>query len=390
MRIVSAGPSAASPGSPAGGASGRVVGDSAASARLGSVLGAFYLLSGRWGDAVTTFHEAISHYTKLPLESIWYASTLEGLATALYLIESKAASSSISSHSSTQPVQAIFTHLSLALQNYHEKPPPSQMPSLLPAPLPMLYTACALRSARLASHLLFASPNPFPTLPRPSKSDVGRLVSKAHGPWLGLLERKERLAMQAVMVRLMRQLGFGRREGLLCREIGLGLVDGIIEGRKKWRREQELEEEAGDAGGGGEGMTTRRVSSRGAPGGPNGGSMGGGGGRAMEREGSVAVKVEEVGGKEGNESVLALIKKTLEGYGVDLEDDVFEPKPAIKGGSLAENAEGDDRKLRGWRDDAQEGRARFGWPELQLKCLRDAIGVAEVLPGPFPKLPHRS
>lgn len=183
----------------------------------------------------------------------------------------------------------------------------------------------------------------------------------------------------------MRSLGFKRREGLFGREVVLGVVDGVVDGRKRWRREREAEEEASGDGGGNE--LTRRASSQMM--GHNGSSNGGGGlvGRSTtETEGTVAVKMDELLGQEGNPAVLTVLKRVLESYGVDLEDDVFEPIQSTTAGGGKDGSSMASVR-RGWLDEAEltgvgaPSRDRFGWPELQLKCLRDAIGISETLPG---------
>lgn len=82
-------------------------------------------------------------------------------------------------------------------------------------------------------------------------------------------------------------------------------------------------------------------------------------------------------GKKGNEAVLRMLKGVLEGLGVDIEgEEVWEKEG---------NGEGSKRMDVGRAGEGEEGMSgsgsRFGWPELQLRAMRDAIGTAEMLPG---------
>jgi len=95
-------------------------------------------------------------------------------------------------------------------------------------------------------------------------------------------------------------------------------------------------------------------------------------------------------GKDGNEAVLRVLKGVLEGLGVDLEEggregvwDVEEGEAAARRMDLG-RAHSEDGEEEGGGGDI--GRGRFGWPELQLRAMRDAIGIAEVLPGLYPRL----
>ena len=134
-----------------------------------------------------------------------------------------------------------------------------------------------------------------------------------------------------------------RREGMFARERLATLVDLMVDARQRSVVQPNLDEQG--AGSGGE------------------------------------VGVRMGAGKDGNEAVLRVLKGVLEGLGVDLEEG--EGVWDIEG-------EGEARRMdvgrassavEGGDEGGSGGRGRFGWPELQLRAMRDAIGIAEVLPG---------
>lgn len=170
--------------------------------------------------------------------------------------------------------------------------------------------------------------------PAVSKGDVGRQTSRVHGPWLVALEGRERLVVLGHLSSLMRGLGMKRREGMYARERLACLVDLLVDARMRSA----------------------------AP---------------VEEPGSeVAVRVGD--GKDGNEAVLRVLRGVLEGLGVDLEED--------EGVWLNEGDSG-TKKMDLGRTAEEGGREKFGWPELQMRAMRDAIGIAEVLPGTSARSP---
>lgn len=89
-------------------------------------------------------------------------------------------------------------------------------------------------------------------------------------------------------------------------------------------------------------------------------------------QGSVAIRTNDA--TEGNESVLRVIKHVCKVHGIDLE--------AVK---LNSQLNSPDSKPPS--EDSSENsdlqQEPFGWPELQIGIVREAIAVAESLPGPW-------
>jgi hypothetical protein len=347
-----------------------------AAARLASVLGSFYLLAGRLGDAQQSFLDALLQFSKLPVNAaasaaamtggagdpLWHGVTLEGLATAGVLIECKPKSPSLPTKDGAagppSPMhEVISAHLETALAMYH-RAGPTYAPSG-ESPFPALYTNAALRHARLllvirqrgppSPHLLpflRHAPAPADSPARASAAStisrhaVAELATLAHGPWLILLPPTDRLAVLRVLVGIFRALGMRRKEGVFARMVVACLGEMIVLGRIA-------------------------VAAATAP-------------AAGPSDGAVGVRFDD--GKEGNEALLELMDRYLVAYGVDV---------GASGGVFAGRDEREVKEIRaghrgGDSTSAGEASLPVGWPELQLRALRDSIGLAELLPGASP------
>jgi hypothetical protein len=80
---------------------------------------------------------------------------------------------------------------------------------------------------------------------------------------------------------------------------------------------------------------------------------------------------------EGNQSILKLLVCACKVLGVDLE--------AVGLSKTADNTpsdvEGEDSERKDLEDLTTVAKEPFGWPELQVGVVREAIAVAEALPG---------
>lgn len=345
-----------------------------AAARLASLLGALHLLSGRLGDAQQSFLDALLQFSKLPAtaaasaaamaggagDPLWHGATLEGLATAAALIECKPKSPSLPAKdgaaAAPSPAHEVISgHLDSALAMYHRA-----SPTYSPTgenPFPTLYTNAALRHARLLLVIRQRGPltplsqpflrlAPAPTdgpCPNPSvaKHVVGQLATHAHGPWLVLLPPSDRLAALRIVVGVFRSVGMRRKEGVFARMVVACLGEMIVLSR----------------------ISSAAAATPGAA------------------DSAVGVRFED--GKEGNDALLELMDRYLVAYGVDVEAD---------GGVFAGRDEREVKEIRAGPKGsaAGEGEAQIGWPELQMRALRDSIGLAEVLPGACPRSPCSS
>jgi len=85
---------------------------------------------------------------------------------------------------------------------------------------------------------------------------------------------------------------------------------------------------------------------------------------------SGAVAVKGIERSTGNESVLKLVKYICEVHGINLEAVGFVNSGTPDDGGVPPDVNADDIQ-----DDP------YGWPELQIGIIREALAVAEALPG---------
>ncbi|KAL7409219.1 TRAPP II complex [Mrakia frigida] len=221
-------------------------------------------------------------------------------------------------------------------------PPPSPSTSTpsssKPTPFPLKRTSTTTTPSASSS----SPPSSSVVVP---KGDVARQASKVHGPWLASLEGRERLVVLGHLSSLMRGLGMKRREGMFARERLATLVDLMVDARQRSVVQPNVDER----------------------------EQGGGSGEVGVRVGA---------GKDGNEAVLRVLKGVLEGLGVDLEEGegVWDVDGGGAGGARRMDVGRGSGGGEGEEEGGSGGRGRFGWPELQLRAMRDAIGIAEVLP----------
>jgi trafficking protein particle complex subunit 9 len=97
-----------------------------------------------------------------------------------------------------------------------------------------------------------------------------------------------------------------------------------------------------------------------------------------DKRGSVGIKQNE--SKEGNVSVLKLLKYICRVLGVDL--DAVRLVKVDADGRPASLSNGDPT-IRSIEEETPVPQDPFGWPELQVGIVREAIAVAEALPGIF-------
>jgi len=100
-----------------------------------------------------------------------------------------------------------------------------------------------------------------------------------------------------------------------------------------------------------------------------------GDGGSVTGQGAVGVRQNEV--VEGNQSILTLLIGACKVLGVNLE-----AVGVAKGvDDTSTEVEGDDSQMMGMEDFTTVSSESFGWPELQVGVVREAIAVAEALPG---------
>ncbi|KAH9180692.1 TRAPP II complex [Lactarius sanguifluus] len=294
-----------------------LIGAASSHGRLFKVLGDLFILAGRTEDASIWYTEALTLF-KTSTDSLWHASTLEGLAT-LSLLDAWSGQG----FSPGATFQRSLTRRSHFMGVLGRCPSPDQRYDLLAylytVGVPLAFTA-----------LMHPGPAPYipPTLSHPdshlprnrdrlssfsgvTRSQIAAVLSQAHGPWLLHLGHRERIAVLESIAYLYSSLGYHRKEAYILREV-VGCIMDLVE--------------SGD---------------------------------------SSVVAVKGIERSTGNESVLKLVKFVCEVHGIDVEAVTFtkvvHPRTSMQ-------------------TDVQED--PYGWPELQIGIIREALAVAEALPDP--------
>ncbi|KAI8998543.1 TRAPP II complex [Trametes punicea] len=365
------------------------IGAASSHGRLFKVLADFFLLAGRLEEASIWYTEAIV-LLKNPQDAPWYASALEGLAT-IPIVEGWASTHGVNGTAGDKdPWADVAEKLNQAIGLY-QKTTPSSEPEATLSLLAYLYCSSVLRHSTLLysvwsskgwGPLAFtamiqpgpsqflpatlpnnASPtsassarNTYAALERLSsitgitRTQIAASLSQAHGPWLLHLNARERVRTLEYMAAMFGSLGHVRKEAYVLREVLGCIMDLVVCGREE------------------RGTGSARVLSAGST------------ARDSSLEGSAAkgtVGVRENERTDGNESILRIVKHVCRVHGIDLEAvklvDDTPPNSDSQQPQDLEEAELDEDLL-------QSAREPFGWPELQIGIIREAIAVAEALP----------
>ncbi|KAJ9106212.1 hypothetical protein QFC21_001356 [Naganishia friedmannii] len=355
-----------------------------ASGRLKKVLADLWLLSGRLGDAIYLYTEA-TQSLKNANDYLWQASATEGLATASWLDawetrDLSVARGNVPFH--TSPTATLVHDLyNQALALYARSPAPPDSLFIHGSEsgrtvISRLYTACALRHARfllaiwsaggfgqealdttvrpavLAMPRLYPPPEyPFrkrvlmklSTMSRVARVSISTIAMRAHGPWLRALPIDLQLQALVTLVGVHRLLGLERREAVLAREVVAVVVAMIADTRIVGNR---LDAPIFGNAAGRDNIASQIV----------GDSIGAGNaglGLVSASTGTMTTVTKETG--EGNQAVLHLVQRLLDVFGLDLS-----------------NLTGEGQSI--------EVPVRYGWAELQVAMLREAITAAETLP----------
>ncbi|CAE6523362.1 unnamed protein product [Rhizoctonia solani] len=392
-------------------------------ARFGKVMGDFYLLSGKLTDAMAWYNEAISMF-KAPIDYAWHASALEGFATAIILdawAQGDGLNTSVATSSLREPWADVLDRISQAVSLYWKSNPSTQLSETTPVTadseyslLSLLYTEAALRSgtllftiwsakgwgpvafgtlvrggippvfANLANEGVNAksddpidpSRNLGPTLShlsdRPtaplapllrmstitqiSRAQIANVAGQAHGPWLQHLQPRDRIRALTQLATLYACLGFRRKEVYILRELLACIVDLIICAR----------EETGAIVSTGRMSMVSDANENRATGWPGVGANQPG--EISESTGEIGVRIAET--TEGNESILRIAKYICEIYGVDVSRVQIGLEDVSTGAGDGGGAD----------DEIELESPRFGWREVQVGVVREAVQIAEALP----------
>jgi hypothetical protein len=243
-----------------------------------------------------------------------------------------------------------------------------------------LFTSCVTRHTMLLLHiwaakgwgpLAFAAmlaPGPSPALPPtlsgshpPSlvhlerltavtgitRHDISTVLGEGHGPWLLHIGPRQRVAALEAMAGIYACLGYKRKEAYVLREVLGCIMDLVVVGRED---PAERDRRASMSISGTQGLGIQGVPGVGA--------------------GTLGVRDNE--GKDGNDSILRIVKYVCKVHGIDLEAvKLLESAPEQKEDDAGEGAD----------EEEETDPTPFGWPELQVGIVREALAVAEALPG---------
>ncbi|KAF7338264.1 hypothetical protein MVEN_02051700 [Mycena venus] len=356
------------------------IGVASSHGRLFKVLGDFFLLAGRTEDAAVWYNEALLLF-RSSSDAVWQAATLEGMAT-VSIIDAWSAGQGLNTSMSAgrEPWNDVFDKLSQAITLYHrfQGADGEHNYSLLA----YLYSCAVLRQASLLFSIWSAKgwgpvafgtmlqPGPTPYLPPTlshegltswaslerlsslsgiPRSSISAVLAQVHGPWLLHLGARERISILENTASLYACLGYRRKEAYILREVLGCILDLIVCGREEDGFSR-LSSVPLPAGLGIQGLNSSGSSQR----------------------GNVGVRFSE--NIDGNESVLRLLKYVCKVLGINLD--------AVR---LVENSDAnsteDQSAPASIEDDvATEFMEPYGWPELQVGVVREAVAVAEALP----------
>lgn len=193
------------------------------------------------------------------------------------------------------------------------------------------------------------------TLSGVPRSSISAILAQVHGPWLLHLGPRERISILENTASLYACLGYRRKEAYILREVLGCILDLIVCGREE------------------DGFS--RLSSVPLPAGL--GIQGLNSGSSNQR-GNVGIRFSE--NIDGNESVLKLLKYVCKVLGINLD--------AVR---LVENSDENSADQQGANTSIEDEMATefmepYGWPELQVGVVREAVAVAEALPGTFSQI----
>ena len=164
-----------------------------------------------------------------------------------------------------------------------------------------------------------------------SRSEISGILVQVHGPWLLHLSHRERIEVLSRVSSLYADMRYKRREAYIMREIMACLMDLVVQGRDEVRNAAKFQ-----------GVNKITGQSE---------------GHAQEDLG-----IREGDSITGNDSLLRLVKYICNIHSVDLDTVTFD-----ESGAASENIKAEPH----------------GWTDLQVGLVREAIAVAEALPGEY-------
>ncbi|GJJ12127.1 hypothetical protein Clacol_006368 [Clathrus columnatus] len=328
--------------------------------RLFKFLGDLFLLAGRSSDAGVWYEKSISLLSKTPEDSIWHASAMEGLCVVQFL-DNWGASAEPDQKEIWREMADKLSHAS----NLYSRvsPGPVTASSQLDATLiTYLYTSCVCRHTVLLfsvwgtkgwgigtfNTLLY--PGLPPSLTQLDADEYQRhrltattaincaqislVLAQAHGPFLLHLEPYDRIRLLRFMATVYSAIGFQRKEVYILRELLSSIMDTLVSSREEILK----------------GSKSPREETNGS--------------LNLKESGNLAFRTLE--SPQGNESITRLGKYICEVYGIDLT--------SVK-------LLGNDQTIQTKLDTPFESPpSQYGWDDLQLGAVREAVAIAEALP----------
>jgi hypothetical protein len=183
-----------------------------------------------------------------------------------------------------------------------------------------------------------------------SRSSISTILTQIHGPWLLHLGQRERISILESMATFYASLGYQRKEAYILREVLGCLLDLLVCGRE----EDGYSQPSGIPPTAGLGIHNLHPASN-------------------ANWGAVGVRVSE--SPAGNESILRLLKYVCKVLGINLDVVGLVQDTLKRTSELPPSLNDYDEDI------VQELREPSGWPELQVGVIREAVAVAEALPG---------
>lgn len=226
------------------------------------------------------------------------------------------------------------------------------------------------------ARLRYLSDRPTPPLPpllrmstitQLSRAQIANVAGQAHGPWLQHLQPRDRVRVLVQLATLYACLGFRRKEVYILREVLATVVDLVVCAREEGgsgagagRRSMAVSSGMADGGGGWSGMNRPEWTS-------SLGHQDEDGQSERPHTGDIGVRMAEA--TEGNESILRIVKYVCEIYGISMA------RVQVDGQEAGDDT-GEDEEL-----DLEI--PKFGWREVQIGVVREAVQIAEALPGQY-------
>lgn len=231
-------------------------------------------------------------------------------------------------------------------------------------------TPCQPLSLTSPSEALYYRMSAITSIPR---SMIGEAMNPAHGPHLMHLLPRDQLQILSLIAAMYSCLGFRRKEVYILREVLAVVMDMVVASREEATAKAAKAIMSGEAS---EGKSP-------IPQNPGLGIAGAG----LDHSSSLPSSATGLGAgtvgvranvsNDGNESILRVVEYVCDMYGVDLSE-VGITSPGSDPPEGESKGDHDSPALSVEDEGATEA---FGWPELQLGVVREAVAIAEALPG---------